>query len=325
MTSSYFTLSDVLSNFILSLLCLVANLPRSCSFARSLNISKIMKDIYYSLIVLLPAIVSITVSCVVVYVVGRNDASRRERFRRWVVTNIFSGIIKKKTKNSDETRWIFKDVDLTEEQELLSKVFFFLLALCLLMIGNVAMMFWQILLLDVTYSCEQNSEKTKDCFEYHLWNSEAFRTFSRDPIDCNTAAIQNGTVQVVCYKLVFNIGIASGASYGGFKIAMALLNVATTLMLMATKPKTVRRIKTIVFLVYLVFFGTIIAIQATSLGVTFMSDNLVIILQMVVAIGIVGGFVFCFPWNDFIALRERNDEQATRLENPAVNVADDVV
>lgn len=50
-----------------------------------------------------------------------------------------------------------------------------------------------------------------------------------------------------------------------------------------------------------------------------MSDNLVIILQMVVAIGIVGGFVFCFPWNDFIALRERNDEQATRLENPAVN------
>ena len=41
-------------------------------------------DIYCSLVVLLPTI--ITVSCVMVCVVGRKDVSRRERFRRWVVT-----------------------------------------------------------------------------------------------------------------------------------------------------------------------------------------------------------------------------------------------
>lgn len=53
-----------------------------------------MKDIYYSLIVLLPTIASIAVSYVVVFVAGRNDVTRRERFRRWAVTNLFSGIIK---------------------------------------------------------------------------------------------------------------------------------------------------------------------------------------------------------------------------------------
>lgn len=136
-----------------------------------------------------------------------------------------------------------------------------------------------------------------DCFEYHLWNSEAFKKFSRDPIDCNSTAVQNGTVQVVCYKLVFNIGLASGASYGGFQLSMASLNVATTLMLIATKPKTVCRIKTIAILAFLVFFGAIIAIHATSLRISFFSGNLVIILQMITVVFIIVAFVFLIPWN----------------------------
>lgn len=279
-----------------------------------------MKDIYYGLIVLLPTITCIAVPCVVIYVVGRDDASRRERFRRWVVTHVFSGIIKKKTNNRDETRWLFRDIDLTGKQKLLSKVFVLSLSLSMVLVANVVMMFWQILLLDVTYSCEQNSEKTKDCFEYKPLNSKPSETFVRDPIDCNSAAVQNGTVEVVCYKLVFNIGLASGASYGGFKLAMAVLNVATTLMLMASNTRTVCRIKTVVFLVYLVFAVAIMVIHATSFRVLFLSGNLVFILQMITVMGIVVCFVFFFPWNDFIALRrERNNEQATGLENPVAN------
>lgn len=299
--------------------------PQLCSVTSSLSSSEIMKDIYYSLIMMLPTFACVAVSCVVVYVVGRNDETRRERFRRWVATNLFSGIIKKKTKNRDETRWLFKDIDLTEEHELLTKVFFFFLALSFILISSVALMFWQILLLDVTYNCEQNSESTKDCFEYNLWNLEAFKTLSRDPIDCNSAAVQNGTVQVVCYKLVFNIGLASGATYGGFKLSMAVLNVATTLMLMATNPKTVCRVRTIVLILFLVLFGTIITIQSTSLRVTFMAGNLVIMLQMLLVLAVVFGFVFNFPWIDFITLRERENDQSTGLENPAANVTDNVV
>lgn len=202
----------------------------------------------------------------------------------------------------------------------MSNVFLFFLTLSSALIGNVAILFWQILPLDVSYSCEENSEKTMDCFEYHLWNSEAFKKFSRDPIDSNSAAVQNGTVQVVCYKLVFNIGLASGASYGGFQLSMASLNVATTLMLIATKPKTVCRIKTIAILAFLVFFGAIIAIHATSLRISFFSGNLVIILQMITVVFIIVAFVFLIPWNDLIELRERDNEQAIGSENPAGNV-----
>lgn len=96
-------------------------------------------------------------------------------------------------------------------------------------------------------------------------------------------------------------------------------------MLMATNPKTVCRVQTIVFIVFLGLFGTIITIQSTSLRVAFMSGNLVIILQITLVFAIVSSFVFNFPWNDFIALRERDNEQATGLENTAANVADNVV
>ena len=40
---------------------------------------------------------------------------------------------------------------------------------------------------------------------------------------------------VICYKLVFNIGLALGAGYGAFQICMVLLNLATNALLMCKK------------------------------------------------------------------------------------------
>ena len=277
-----------------------------------------MKDIYYSLIVILPSLVFVFGSFLVLFCIARKDKTRKEHLKRWAVSNIFSDIIKKKTKNREETRWLLKDIDLTNEKRILSRIFISFISLSFGLIGGMAILFLQILLLDVSYSCEQNSENTKDCFEYKLWRTDG--GWGRDPIDCNSAAVQNGTVQVVCYKFVFNIGLASGASYGGFKLAMAVVNVATTLMLMAAKPKHVCWIKTIVALVYLCLLAGIIAIHSTSYRVSFLSGNLVIILQMILVMGIVCSFVFTIPWNDLIALKPRDNEQDVGLENPAANV-----
>ena len=46
-------------------------------------------------------------------------------------------------------------------------------------------------MLDVSFSCDDHDDNSKDCFEYKLWNPEAFKTLGRDPIDCNSAAVQN--------------------------------------------------------------------------------------------------------------------------------------
>lgn len=83
------------------------------------------------------------------------------------------------------------------------------------------------LLLDVSYGYDRN-DKTKDCFEYNLGNTEAVSWKGREPIDCNSTAVQNGTVEVECYKFVFNFGVALGASYGTFQFSLFVLSMATS-------------------------------------------------------------------------------------------------
>ena len=92
-----------------------------------------------------------------------------------------------------------------------------------LMFGAVLTVFWLFLVLDVSYDCDED-DLSKGCFE-RKWNSEP-----QDPLNCSSAAvrkfIQNGTMQVVCYKIVFNFGLASSASYGSFKLSMFAIKVS---------------------------------------------------------------------------------------------------
>ena len=73
---------------------------------------------------------------------------------------------------------------------------------------TVFLIFWSLLLIDISYSCDEDD--AKDCFEYKVFKSRS--TFTEDPVDCNNPAIKNGTMEVVCYKLIFNAGVALGAS-----------------------------------------------------------------------------------------------------------------
>jgi len=138
----------------------------------------------------------------------------------------------------------------------------------------------------------------------------------RDPTDCNSAAVQNGTVQVVCYKIVLNFGLAAGASFGAFQFIMVVLNVATSLMLKVSKRQTVCIIRTISVIVFLGLLAAIIAIQATSLRVRFIRGNLVTIFQMIVTSICAITFLFVIPWKD-IADPEENSPGALTMRNPA--------
>ena len=143
-----------------------------------------------------------------------------DRVSRWVATNAFSDIFKEKKRKTccpRETKWLFKDIDMTDDEELLSKVRTRFLMLFYVMFGLVLTIFWQLLVRDVSYDCDED-DLSKDCFE-RKWSWKA-----QDPLNCSSAAvqnlIQNGTIQVICNKIVFNFGLATGASYGSFKLSM---------------------------------------------------------------------------------------------------------
>lgn len=135
-----------------------------------------------------------------------------------------------------------KDIDNTDYSSSFRQSLYCFLYLFLLMSGGLATLFFQLFLLkvsylynlqtqkcsgllfhaaDISHSCEQ-SDGAKECFKYDAWNK-----ISEGRIDCNSAAVQNGTTDVICYRIVFSMDITSGASYSGFHLSMVALNVAT--------------------------------------------------------------------------------------------------
>ena len=266
-----------------------------------------MKQHVYQLCAALPALITCLVLLMPMVFMSVYKATC---LRHWIVTNAFPSCITKKT-NNGLTRWFFGDIDLTTSEELLSKVLFRLFLLFLMLFVMASNLFWSTLLLDITTSCNPN-DHTIDCFKNDVKENikfwKAFSRLSDDPINCNSAEFQNGSVDVICYQIVFNIGAACGAGYGGFKLAVIILNAATTLMMLHQRSRSVKRTRIIIGLsliaIYVAFVvsgvveskrGSAI-VKPDSQGVVF-----VLQLQMLFFLGII--FVFFVPWKELVTLR----------------------
>ena len=88
------------------------------------------------------------------------------------------------------TTWQVKDTNLVEGSALLSKLTTSISLLFLTLAAFTLIMFFYLLLINVSYDCDPD-EKSKDCFEFKVWDTDRF---SSVPIDCSSAAILNGSV-----------------------------------------------------------------------------------------------------------------------------------
>ena len=247
-----------------------------------------------------------------------------DRISRWVATNAFSDIFKEKKKKKKkkktwlptETRWLFKDIDLTVDKKLLFKVQVRFLFLCYVVFGVVLTAFWQFLVWEQSYDCDED-DPTKDCFE----RKRSLKP--QDPLNCSSAAVQNlirnGTIQVVCNKLVFNSGLASGVSYGSFKLSMFAFKVGTSAILMIKERKILRWVQVSVGLLVLgTIISLVVVVGVVPSAAIFFSDHLSTIFQVTAAAVITAFFLFCIPWWDIICLKtQREKPQDTVTENCA--------
>ena len=287
-----------------------------------------MKSDEYSRIVFGPPFFVIVIPFIVLY--GMVYFCRcnilLDRISRWVATNAFSDIFKEKKKKKKkkkkktwvptETRWLFKDIDLTEDKKLLFKVQVRFLLLCYAVFGSVLTAFWQFLVWEVSYDCDED-DPTKDCFE-RKWSLKP-----QDPLNCSSAAVQNlirnGTIQVVCNKLVFNIGLASGVSYGLFNLSMFAFKVCTSAILMIKERKILRWVQVSVGLLVLgAIISLIVVLRVVPSAAIFFSDHLSTISQMTATAVITAFFLFYIPWWDLIHLKTQSEKlQDTVTENCA--------
>ena len=91
-----------------------------------------------------------------------------------------------------------------------------------------------------------------------------------------------GNVSVLCYEFVFNIGAASGASYGGYKLSMVVVNAVTSAMLLHKRARTIRITKILIGVFIVACFVAFVMVQG---GKQFSSsDGISTYAQMVMAL-----------------------------------------
>lgn len=273
-----------------------------------------MKRYYYGLIGTLLVLVTSCVPLVILEAASFCGKEKASALIQWIVSNAFSAVITKKT-DSGLTRWYLKDVELTRSEQLTRKVFSSLFGLFFTMFTLASSVFWENLLLDVSYGCKpDDASVSMECFEYNIKeNVEFWRAFARlgeDPIDCSSPKYLNGSVGVICYQMVFNIGVASGASYGVFKLAMIAVSAATSAMLLHKRSKNVNRTRIIVAVLIVTLYAAFVVSQVvetekgpSSLVVMIDSHNVAIYLQVLMGLGAVLSFVYFVPWKQLVAFQ----------------------
>ena len=269
-----------------------------------------MNEGHYSLPIIIPFLVLFVVGYIVVAVLWWKG---KDPFPL-IAIYAFPDVIEKKTDNNGATRWLLKDIYLDDGSDLLLKVLRGIGNLGVVLFLCVVMVFFQLLLIDISYSCDLE-DKNKDCFEYKVWDTSRF---SKEPINCSSDAVLNGTVEVVCYKIVFNAGLAMGASYGTFKISVAVINLGTTILLMIKQTKTICKIRIVLIFLYVGLIVVLVVIQFTTWRVFLVSDTLANTCQALATAGVGSVFVISIPWKDLVALKnEQNNQRDRGMENMA--------
>ena len=264
-----------------------------------------MKQYCYNLILSLPTIVFFIVYFIVVRAI-RTDV---DQHGRWIAKNVFSDIVKEKEEDGT-LRWLFKDIDLTLERRILHRVLVASSYLFLGMLLGANVMFWQLFLVEVSSGCDVN-DSSKDCFEITPW-----AWTKQDPINCSSAVIQKGTSYVLCYKIVFNFGVAIGASYGVFKMSIMAFSLSSSILLMTKKHKILCVSRIIITLLFIFVISISVVWKMSSLGVAFLSSNITVFLQITVITWNLFIFLWYIPWDKLINLNaERNNVNDNNSEN----------
>ena len=259
-----------------------------------------MKRYEYSLIIVTPPFLIIFVSIFIL-----DKFLDRNRLRRLIAKNVFSDVLKEK-REGGTSKWLFKDIHITSEKGILPKVLNASYNLFRGILIGTTIIFCQILLFETSSECDLD-DPSRDCFEFKSWGWP-----NQDPVNCSSAAIQN----VFCIKIVFNLGLASGASYGVFKLCTLAFSLGSSVFLMIENPCCQRAFKIIIWILFVLTLCIPYVLMYTPFGVAFLSNNLIVLLQTLITLANSVIFVWRIPWDKLTELNgKQNNPNNTGLEN----------
>lgn len=253
---------------------------------------------YITFLILTPFLLitlSVLIALLLIWLFFKNHARSIQRF---VLKNVFSEIFKEEQKadGTGETVFLLKGIDLAADKETLSKTLNGFSLSLVMLAYVVGTMFWQLLLLEVSHSCDEN-DTTRVCFA-----RIAGKVGPHDSVNCSSPAVQNGTIPVVCYKLVVDFGVATGASYGAFKLFLFAFNVVTSGILMVKTTRVLKEIQwsTMIVLILVSVLMLLIASNVIHVSIDFKSDIWVLSIQIILVVSSTSFLVLYLPWKELI-------------------------
>ena len=137
------------------------------------------------------------------------------------VNNCFHSILKrtKIVKHVSETTTEFYGF-LIEKNSFMT---YFLVWYIVWTLCGAAIVFLDVLLIDVTNSCDPFASRT-DCFLNNGFLYDLFNLYD-EPIDCNNLTSLSDNATFICYKYTLNLGGAFGVAGGYFATGIMFLNV----------------------------------------------------------------------------------------------------
>lgn len=232
---------------------------------------------------------------------------------RWIVTNTFLSVLALRSKTTIDLRDGFSETEILRLQRSCWLKFFSVWSVCLSCFSLWLRLYSGLHFCWTSPPAARRMTKPSSVSRTMWRKMSSFgRLFwvSDDPIDCNSAEFQNGSADVICYQIVFNIWTACGAGYGGFKLAVIVLNAATTMMMLHQGSRSVKRTRIITglllgWLLIAIFVACVISGVAESKRgsaiVKHDSQGVVLQLLMLFSLGIISVFFCTLEGNSYLS------------------------
>lgn len=246
----------------------------------------------------------------ILYIVDTcSSKSWLSKFSDFIAFDMYPGIIKLKKDDSNQTVVYLRNGKVLLRGKTLEEVRMALLTVSMLLIIYDSLVFGHFLLIESSYDCDVE-DQTKDCFEYT----------KSDHVNCSDPDVIQGKKLVECYKLVFNIELATGVCYGVYKVCTILLSITITLI-MKIKKNHIKRFKIVVGSICLIIFILVIVVIVLAFTIFKTHPFFRVITSLkncaFFLIGITAAFAcsVIMPWKEIVEQKESGNTTVERPPN----------
>ena len=233
---------------------------------------------------------------------------------QFLIENVFSILLKKHTDRAGKGVYTISNYKAPDRYK------FLMLAIALTLIGIVWIMFWDHFLLEKSHNCSTDPDLA--CFP-------AYPNISTPRLDCSDTSYleDNNITSVICFRLVYRLGIATGSAVGIVTTTTMVIAIITSVLLKASNGSgwnKYRAVLTVAIQITIVAITVGIAIAIylfhTSTSLAAVEKQITRVVRDTSVTYTVIYITVLFPWWSFEQINDNENENNNKDNNDEQDV-----